>query len=213
MALAAVHLDILVDHFVQSTRLAPRAGFEVLELHMAHSYLLPAFLSPLANLRSDDYGGSLDKRTAFSLRAAQAVREARPAELRLLVRVSCTDWVEGGWDLPSTIEFASQLKQLRADLVDCSSAGTAPDERIPIGPGFQTPVAAAMPGHAGMPSAAGGLITTAEQAEHVLHAGQADVVSLGRAPLRDPYWPLHAAAGLRANVDAWSPRYQRARPS
>ncbi len=210
--LLPIHLAVLLDQFVHSTKRALQAGFEVLELHMAHGYLLHSFLSPLSNRRTDEHGGSLDNRLRFPLRVAQAVRAAWPAELPLLVRVSCTDWLEGGWDLPSTLEFARRLKGLGIDLLDCSSGGLAPDATPPIGPGYQTPFAAAVREHAGLPSGAVGLIVSPEQAGHVLRTGQADVVLLGRALLRDPYWPLHAATALRAGVDDWPQPYQRARP-
>lgn len=210
--LESVHLEVLQDQFVHSTKLALQAGFDVLELHMAHGYLLHSFLSPLSNRRTDEYGGSLDNRLRFPLRVAQAVRAAWPAELPLLVRVSCTDWAEGGWDLPSTLEFARRLKALGIDLLDCSSGGLVPDVTPPVGPGYQTPFAAAVREHTGLPTGAVGLIVSPEQAEHVLRTGQADVVLLGRALLRDPYWPLHAATALRARADDWPLPYQRARP-
>jgi len=211
-ALEPVHLDVLLDQFVHSTKLALQAGFEVLELHMAHGYLLHSFLSPLSNRRTDEYGGGLDNRLRFPLRVAQAVRAAWPAELPLLVRVSCTDWVEGGWDLPCTLEFARRLKALGVDLLDCSSSGTVPDAKPPVGPGYQTRFAAAVREQTGLASGAVGLITSPEQAEHILRTGQADAVFLGRALLRDPYWPLHAATALRGAVDDWPAPYQRARP-
>jgi len=211
-ALEPVHLDVLPDQFVRSTKLALQAGFEALELHMAHGYLLHSFLSPLSNRRTDEYGGSLDNRLRFPLRVAQAVRAAWPAELPLLVRVSCTDWVQGGWDLPSTLEFARRLKALGVDLLDCSSGGTVPDARPPVGPGYQTRFAAAVREQTGLASGAVGLITNPEQAEHILRTGQADAVFLGRALLRDPYWPLHAATALHAGADNWPAPYQRARP-
>lgn len=211
-ALAPVHLDALLDQFVHSAKLALQAGFEVLELHMAHGYLLHSFLSPLSNRRTDEFGGSLDNRLRFPLRVAQAIRAAWPAELPLLVRVSCTDWMDGGWDLPSTLEFARRLKELGVDLLDCSSGGLVSDAKIPAGAGFQTPFASAVRAQTGLPSGAVGMITGAEQAEHILRTGQADAVFLGRALLRDPYWPLHAATTLRAKVDDWPLPYQRARP-
>lgn len=210
--LSAVHLDVLLDQFVNATKRALQAGFDLLELHMAHGYLLHSFLSPLSNRRTDEFGGSLDNRLRFPLHVAQAVRASWPAELPLLVRVSCTDWVDGGWDLPSTLEFARRLKALGVDLLDCSSGGLVPDAKIPAGPGFQTPFAAAVREHSDLPSGAVGLIVSPEQAEHILRTEQADVVLLGRSLLRDPYWPLHAAAALGGKVNAWPAPYQRARP-
>ena len=203
-------LDDVVEAFVAAVRRARDAGFLCVELHMAHGYLLHEFLSPLANHRGDDYGGSLENRMRLPLRVATAVREVWPAELPLLVRISATDWAEGGWDAGQSVELCRRLKELGADMIDCSSGGMIPNASIPAGPGFQTPFAERIRREAGIATAAVGLITAAEQAEHILRTGQADAVFLAREMLRDPYWPLHAAAALRVDVE-WPPQYQRAK--
>jgi len=210
-ALAAEAMERLVEAFVAATRRSLEAGFRVIELHMAHGYLLHEFLSPLSNRRDDEYGGSFDNRARLPLRVAAAVREAWPGELPLLVRISATDWVEGGWDLEQSVRLAGRLREAGVDLVDCSSGGLVPDARIPAGPGFQAPFAQAVRTRARVPSGAVGMITEPVQAEHVLRSGQADAVLLAREMLRNPYWPLRAAAGLGADV-GWPVQYERARP-
>ena len=177
---------------------------------MAHGYLLHEFLSPLVNLRKDDYGGSLENRLRFPLRVTRAVREEWPAELPLFVRISATDWVEGGWDSDQSVLLARQLKEIGVDLIDCSSGFVVPNETVPFGPGFQVPFAARIRAEAGIASGAVGLITTAAQAEQIVATGQADVVLLGRQMLRDPYWPLHAAKVLNVNMP-WPSPYLHAR--
>jgi 2,4-dienoyl-CoA reductase-like NADH-dependent reductase (Old Yellow Enzyme family) len=203
-------LDEVVEAFVTAVRRARDAGFLCVEVHMAHGYLLHEFLSPLANRRGDDYGGSLENRMRFPLRVAAAVREVWPADLPLLARISATDWAEGGWDADQSVELCRRLKELGVDMIDCSSGGMIPGATIPAGPGYQTPFAARIRNEAGIATAAVGLITAAEQAEHILRTGQADAVFLARELLRDPYWPLHAAAALRIDVE-WPPQYQRAK--
>lgn len=188
---------------------ALRAGFLVVELHMAHGYLLSSFLSPLANRREDAYGGSRENRMRFPLEVARAVREAIPPELPLFVRVSATDWAEGGWGAEDTLAFAERLKALGVDLLDLSSGGVVPGVRVPVAPGFQVPFADAVRKRVGMPTGAVGLLTTPEQAETVLQAGSADLVLLGRVLLRDPYFPLKAAKALGAEAPV-PPQYQRA---
>jgi 2,4-dienoyl-CoA reductase-like NADH-dependent reductase (Old Yellow Enzyme family) len=197
------------DAFAAAARRAVAAGFQVVELHAAHGYLLHEFLSPLSNDRSDAYGGSLEARMRFPLEVAGAVRDALPDALPLLVRVSATDWVQGGWDLEDTVAFAARLRALGADLVDCSSGGLDPAARITSGPGYQVPFAEAVRRGAGIPTAAVGLITAPQQAEAILQAGQADLILLGREALRDPYWPLHAADALGRKV-SWPAQYLRA---
>ena len=179
---------------------------------MAHGYLLHEFLSPITNRRADEYGGaSFEDRVRFPLRVVAAVRSVWPAGLPLLVRLSCTDWVEGGWDLESSILLCRRLRRLGVDLVDCSSGGLMPDARIPAGAGFQVPFAAEIRHEAEVATAAVGLITAPAQAEQIVSTGQADAVLLGRELLRDPYWPLHAARSLGAEVD-WPAQYLRAKP-
>ncbi|RTH06779.1 oxidoreductase [Thermus scotoductus] len=201
-------IERILQAFVEGARRALRAGFQVIELHMAHGYLLSSFLSPLSNQRTDAYGGSLENRMRFPLEVAQAVREVVPKELPLLVRVSATDWGEGGWGLKDTLAFARRLKELGVDLLDCSSGGVIPRVRIPLAPGFQVPFADAVRKEVGMRTGAVGLITTPEQAETLLQAGSADLVLLGRVLLRDPYFPLRAAKALGVAPEV-PPQYQR----
>ncbi len=175
---------------------------------MAHGYLLSSFLSPLANRREDLYGGSRENRMRFPLEVAKAVREALPPERPLLVRVSATDWAEGGWALEDTLAFAERLKVLGMDLLDVSSGGVVPGVRVPAAPGFQVPFADAVRKRVGLATGAVGLITTPEQAETILQAGSADLVLLGRVLLRDPYFPLKAAKALGAEAGV-PPQYLR----
>jgi 2,4-dienoyl-CoA reductase-like NADH-dependent reductase (Old Yellow Enzyme family) len=177
---------------------------------MAHGYLLHEFLSPLSNRRTDRYGGALENRLRLPLAVADAVRSVWPQELPLFVRISCTDWVEGGWDLEQSIALCKELKKVGIDLIDCSSGALVPHARIPAGPGFQTPFAAAIRQAAKIATGAVGLITSPQQAEQTVATGQADVVLLAREMLRDPYWPLHAAQALKAEA-AWPVQYERAR--
>ncbi len=209
--MTAADLEAVRGQFVAAARLAAEAGFAVIELHMAHGYLLHEFLSPLANRRSDRYGGERDNRMRFPLEVARDVRAAWPAELPMLVRVSATDWVEGGWSLADTVELARRLREIGVDLVDCSSGGVVASARIPFGPGYQTPFAATVRREAGVATGAVGMITRPEQAEQIVATGQADAVLLAREMLRDPYWPLHAAQALGAEAP-WPDQYLRARP-
>jgi 2,4-dienoyl-CoA reductase-like NADH-dependent reductase (Old Yellow Enzyme family) len=199
----------VVDQFASAARRSLAAGFQVAEVHMAHGYLLHEFLSPLSNRRTDRYGGSLENRLRLPLEIAKAVRNIWPQELPLLVRISCTDWVEGGWDLEQSIALCRRLRKLRVDLIDCSSGALVPHAKIPAGPGFQTPFAAAIRQAADIATGAVGLITSPQQAEQIVATGQADVVLLAREMLRDPYWPLHAARALKSKV-AWPVQYERA---
>jgi len=210
--LATDDLRAIVGAFRDAARRAEQAGFEVLEIHMAHGYLLHQFLSPLTNHRRDDYGGSLENRMRLPLAVAHAVREAFPVERPILARVSATDWVEGGWDLEQCVTFARELRGAGVDLVDCSSGGAVPDAKVPLGPGYQVPFAAAIRERAGIPTGAVGMITVPAQAEAIVAGGQAELVLLARELLRDPYWPLHAAQALGADA-RWPEQYLRARPS
>jgi 2,4-dienoyl-CoA reductase-like NADH-dependent reductase (Old Yellow Enzyme family) len=191
-------IDRVVGEFVAAARRCVAAGFQVIEIHAAHGYLLHEFLSPLSNRRTDAYGGSLENRLRFTVRVARAVREVWPEDLPLFVRLSVTDWAEGGWDLPQSIELAKALKGAGADLIDCSSGALIPGVKIPSTPGYQVPFAAAIRREAGIATGAVGLITQPDQAEEIIAAGQADAVLLAREMLRDPYWPLHAAKALGA---------------
>ncbi len=202
--------DILA-RFQDAARFSHDAGFEVLEIHMAHGYLLHEFLSPLSNRRTDEFGGTFENRIRFPLRVAEALRAVWPSRLPVFVRISCTDWVEGGWDFTQSIEFCRRLKEVGIDLIDCSSGGLVPYAKIPVRPGFQVPFAAAIRKEVDMPTGAVGLITEPVQAEQIVATGQADVVLLAREMLRQPYWPLHAAHALGADW-VWPNQYQRARP-
>jgi len=188
--------------FVAAARRALEAGFEVVELHFAHGYLAHEFLSPLSNFRTDEYGGPFENRIRFALETAKAVRAAWPERLPLFVRISATDWVEGGWDIGESVELARRLCGLGMDLIDCSSGGLAPQQKIPMAPGYQVPFAERIRRETGMRTGAVGLITTPRQADEIIERGQADVVLLAREFLRDPYFPLHAAKALGEAVEA-----------
>jgi 2,4-dienoyl-CoA reductase-like NADH-dependent reductase (Old Yellow Enzyme family) len=211
-ALSATEIDGVVRQFTDATQRALTAGFEVVEVHMAHGYLLHEFLSPLANQRTDEYGGSLENRMRLPLRVARLVRESWPPRWPVFVRLSATDWMPQGWDLPQSIELARRLKDIGVDFVDCSSGGLVPEAQVPAGPGFQTPFATAIRREVGITTGAVGLITDPVQAEHIVGTGLADAVSLAREFLRDPHWPLHAAQRLGADV-AWPNPYLRAKPA
>ena len=208
---AATTADIaaIVEAFTNAARRALEAGFDVVELHAAHGYLIHEFLSPLVNTRTDDYGGSYDNRVRLCLEIVDAVRGVWPARLPLLVRISATDWKEGGWDLDQAVELARRLRALGVDLIDCSSGGAVHDQQITVGPGYQVPFAERIRRDAGVPTGAVGLITRAEQADAIITRGQADIVLLARELLRDPYWPLHAADHLAQKIP-WPPQYLRA---
>jgi 2,4-dienoyl-CoA reductase-like NADH-dependent reductase (Old Yellow Enzyme family) len=201
-------IDAVVGQFVQAAGRADAAGFELLELHMAHGYLLHEFLSPLSNQRTDEFGGSLANRMRLPLRVAREVRAAWPSHLPLFVRISATDWVDGGWDLAQSIALAREFKRIGVDLIDCSSGGTSPTARVPLEPGYQVPFAQAIRRDAAIATGAVGLITRAEQAEQIIVENKADAVFLARQLLRDPYWPLHAAAELGAEAP-WPRQYGR----
>ena len=210
-ALSREEIAGLVAEFTAAARRADAAGFQVVELHMAHGYLLHEFLSPLSNRRDDEFGGDFEGRARFPLQVARAVREAFPADKPVFVRISATDWAEGGWDLPQSVALARRFKEIGVDLVDCSSGGLVAHAKVPIGPGYQVPFAEAVRREAGIPTAAVGLITEPAQAEKIVADGQADAIGLARAMLRDPYWPLHAAHVLGADVP-WPAQYLRAKP-
>ena len=185
------------DAFAAAARRAEHAGYEWLEIHSAHGYLSHEFLSPLTNHRTDDYGGCFENRIRFLVETTRAVRQVWPEKLPLTVRLSCTDWVPGGWDIEESVELAKRLKTEGVDLVDCSSGGTVPDAKIPAGPGFQVPFAERIRREAGIATAAVGLISSPEHADAIIRQGRADLVLLGREFLRDPYWPIRAAKALR----------------
>ncbi|HEV8039411.1 MAG TPA: NADH:flavin oxidoreductase/NADH oxidase [Bryobacteraceae bacterium] len=186
----------IVDAFAQAAERALTAGFEVLELHCAHGYLAHEFLSPLANQRTDEYGGCYKNRIRFALEVTDAVRTVWPERFPLFVRISCTDWKEGGWTLDDSVALASELRGRKVDLIDCSSGAMVPDAKIPAAPGFQVPFAERIKKEANIRTGAVGMITDPHQADEIVRSGKADIVLLAREFLRDPYWPLHAAQAL-----------------
>jgi 2,4-dienoyl-CoA reductase-like NADH-dependent reductase (Old Yellow Enzyme family) len=197
--------------FAAAAKRALAAGCEWLELHAAHGYLAHEFLSPLSNHRADNYGGSFENRLRFLLETVQAVRAVWPDQLPLTVRISCTDWVPGGWDLPQSVELARKLKTLGVDLIDCSSGGMTPDAKIPTGPGYQVPFAERIRREAGIATASVGAITAPAHADEIIRNGRADVVLLAREFLRDASWPLRAARVLGHPKDLAAPiQYGRA---
>jgi 2,4-dienoyl-CoA reductase-like NADH-dependent reductase (Old Yellow Enzyme family) len=198
------------NDFVAAAKRAVAAGAEWLELHFAHGYLAHEFLSPLSNRRTDSYGGSFENRIRFAMETARAVRAAWPDKFPLAARLSCTDWVEGGWDIDQTTELARRLKAEGVDLIDCSSGGIVPDAKIPIAPGYQVPFAEKIRRDANIATAAVGFITEPKQADDIIRNGQADLVLLAREFLRDPYWPAHAAKAL-GHQDKLPPPPQYAR--
>jgi 2,4-dienoyl-CoA reductase-like NADH-dependent reductase (Old Yellow Enzyme family) len=192
----------IIQAFATAARRALRAGFQVVEIHSAHGYLLHQFLSPLSNLRRDEYGGSFENRIRLLLEVAGAVRAEWPANLPLFVRISATDWIEGGWAIDDSVELSRRLKPIGVDLIDCSSGGASPQARIPLSPGYQVPFAQRIRRETGLRTAAVGLITAPVQANDVIHSGSADLVLLAREFLRDPYFPLHAAQALGVPIPA-----------
>ena len=201
-------LGELVTSYGDAARRSLEAGFQVVEVHMAHGYLLHSFLSPLSNRRTDDYGGSFENRIRFPLAVAREVRRTWPEELPVFVRISCTDWAEGGWDLAQSVRFGECLKELGIDLIDCSSGGLLPE--TPMKPELQPPFAEVVRRQAGLATGAVGSITDPLQAQEIIQKGGADAVFLGRELLRTPYWPLHAARVLETAVE-WPAAYLRAR--
>jgi len=201
----------IVAAFGEAARRACEAGFRVVEIHAAHGYLIHEFLSPLSNQRTDAYGGSFENRTRILREIVAAVRRSWPERAPLFVRISATEWVDGGWDVQQSIELARQVKELGVDLIDCSSGGNVAQVTIPVGPGYQTPFAERTRRETGVMTGALGMITSAVQAEHILATGQADAVVIAREMLRDPYWPLRAARELGQAIP-WPVQYLRASP-
>ena len=210
-ALDAAGLVRVKEDFVQTAKRAVRLGFQGIEVHMAHGYLLHQFLSPLSNQRTDAYGGSLEGRMRFPLEVFDAVKAAVPDDLPVWVRVSATDWVPDGWDLDSTLALSQALKDRGCAAIHVSTGGVSPKQQIPVGPGFQVPFAARIKAETGLPTIAVGLITEPEQAEKILQDGDADAIALARTMLYDPRWPWHAAAALGAQVEA-PKQYWRSQP-
>jgi 2,4-dienoyl-CoA reductase-like NADH-dependent reductase (Old Yellow Enzyme family) len=212
LVLDAAGLARIRDAFVSAAKRADRLGIDALEVHGAHGYLLHQFLSPISNNRTDQYGGSLQNRMRYPLEVFDAVRAAFPADKPIGVKVSATDWVEGGWDLAQTIEFAKELKKRGVDWIDASSGGASPLQKIPLSPGYQVPFAQAIKEAVGVNTIAIGLITEAKQAEEIVASGKADMVALARGMLYDPRWGWHAAAELGGQVQA-PPQYWRSQPA
>jgi len=210
-AIDAATLAQIKGEFVAATGRASRIGIDAIELHIAHGYLLNEFLSPLSNRRDDDYGGYFDNRVRFPLEVFAAVRTVWPSNKPLGVRISATDWVDGGWTVDDSIELVRRLQSLGCDWIDVSSGGISPAQKIPVGPGYQVPLARAIRGATSMPTMAVGLITDALQADAIVKSGDADLVALARALLWNPHWPWHAAAKLGAQIQAPRP-YWRAAP-
>ncbi len=203
-------MQILQRQFESATKRALKSGFELIELHMAHGYLMHEFLSPLSNKRSDEFGGNLDNRMRYPLEITKAIRETLPDHFPLLVRISATDWVDDGWDLSQSVQFSRKLQKIGIDLIDCSSGGILPEIKIPATVGYQTHFATEIRKKTGIKTGAVGKITSPQQAEHIITTGQADAVILGREFLRHPYWPLHAARDLGIDL-SWPRQYQRAK--
>jgi 2,4-dienoyl-CoA reductase-like NADH-dependent reductase (Old Yellow Enzyme family) len=204
-------IDAVVAAFRAAAQRAERAGFDVVEIHAAHGYLLHEFLSPLSNQRTDEYGGTLENRARLLLQVAEAVRGAWPLELPLFVRISASDWVEGGWTIEDSVKVARMLKERGVDLIDCSSGGNVAGAKIPIAPGYQVAFAERIKREAGIATAAVGLITEPVQANGIIAKGEADMVLLAREMLRDPYFAVHAAAAMEETA-SWPEQYLRAAP-
>ncbi len=211
LTLDAEGLARIRQGFVDAARRSHTLGLDGIELHAAHGYLLHQFLSPLSNLRQDGYGGALENRMRFPLEVFDAVRAAVPREMAVGVRISATDWVEGGWEIEQSLRFAQELKARGCDFIHVSTGGLSPQQKIPLGPGYQLEFAERIKGDTGMPTIGVGLITEPRQAESILQQGQADVIGLARAMLYDPRWPWHAAAELGEQVFA-PPQYWRSQP-
>src|SRR6202795_3065354 len=210
-ALTSDGIQEVVQAFAAAARRACEAGFRVIEIHAAHGYLIHEFLSPLSNQRTDACGCSFENRTRLCREAVAAVRSSWPERAPLFVRISTTDWVDGGWDIEQSIELARGLRQMGVDLIDCSSGGSVPHAEIPVGPGYQTPFAQRIRREAEIMTGAVGMITSPVQAEQIIGTGQADAILIARELLRDPYWPLQAAHELEQSI-SWPVQYLRAAP-
>lgn len=210
-ALDEAGIDQVVQAFAEAARRSLQAGFQIVELHAAHGYLLHQFLSPISNRRTDRYGGSFENRTRLVVECVDAIRGEWPESLPLFVRLSATDWVEGGWSVDETVRLAALLREHGVDLIDCSSGGLSPLQQIPVGPGYQVPFAERVRAETGLKTAAVGLITTPQQADDLVREGRADLVFIARESLRNPHFPLDAANALDRDLD-WPRQYARAKP-
>jgi len=209
-ALTASGIEKVVADFKAAAQRALSAGFKLIEIHAAHGYLIHEFLSPLSNQRTDEYGGSFENRIRLLLQITEAIQSVWPKDLPLFVRISATDWAPGGWNEDEAVQLAMVLKDKGVDLIDCSSGGLVATQQIPVGPGYQVPFAEKIKREAGISTGAVGMITTAQQAESILTKGEADLIIMARELLRDPYFPLHAARQLGADI-AWPDQYLRAK--
>lgn len=212
IALDKAGIDKIIADFKAAAVRTLKAGFKVIEIHGAHGYLIHQFLSPLSNQRTDEYGGSFENRVRLLTEIVHAIQEVWPAENPLFVRISATDWVEGGWDLPSSTRLAGILKEMGVHLIDTSSGGLDTRQKIPVGPLYQTDFATHIRKETGIMTGAVGLITTAEEAEMIVSEGKADLVFMARELLRDPYFPMHAAHTLKDTSFVWPVQYERAKP-
>ncbi|MET0636848.1 MAG: NADPH dehydrogenase NamA [Chitinophagaceae bacterium] len=211
LALDKAGITQVIHDFRDAAKRAREAGYQVIEIHAAHGYLINQFLSPLSNHRNDEYGGSFENRVRFLLEILNAIQEVWPADLPIFVRISATEWVEGGWTLDDSINLAYLLKENGVDLIDSSSGGNSAHQKIQVEPGYQVPFASELRGQTGIKTGAVGMITTAVQAEQILQEGKADLIFMARELLRDPYFPLHAAHELGGSLK-WPMQYERARP-
>jgi 2,4-dienoyl-CoA reductase-like NADH-dependent reductase (Old Yellow Enzyme family) len=209
-ALDKAGIDKVIGDFVAATHRSLEIGFKAIEIHAAHGYLIHQFLSPLSNKRNDQYGGSFENRIRLLIEVTEAVRKVWPEELPLFVRISATDWTEGGWTAEESVKLAEVLKTKDVDLIDCSTGGNVPHAKISVGPGYQVQFAEQIKAQTGILTGAVGMITTPEQAEEIVSSGKADVIIIARQLLRDPYFPLHAAKALGVDV-AWPVQYERAK--
>ena len=200
----------VINQFKTAAERSVRAGFQVIELHFAHGYLIHEFLSPLSNQRKDEYGGSLENRCRLALKITKTVRDSIPQNLPLFIRISSTDWVNDGWDIEQSVQLSKWLKDLGVDLIDCSSGGNVDDAKIPVGPGYQVPFSERIKKEVGILTGAVGYITSPEQAENIIRTGQSDLIILGKEMLRNPYWPLYAAKQLKSDIQ-WPNQYLRAK--
>ena len=210
LALDSNGIKKVINDFKEAARRAVEVGYKVVEIHAAHGYLLHEFLSPLSNVRTDEYGGSFDNRIRLLLQVLDAVKEVWPASLPLFTRISATDWAEGGWDIDESVKLSGILKNKGVDLIDCSSAGNIWHAKIPLAPGYQVPFAERIKRETGVLTGAVGLITEAKQAEEILRNNRADVIIIARQSLRDPYFPIHAAKELGDDIK-WPNQYLRAK--
>jgi 2,4-dienoyl-CoA reductase-like NADH-dependent reductase (Old Yellow Enzyme family) len=204
-------IKLVIDQFKEAALRSIEAGFKVIELHFAHGYLVHEFCSPISNQRTDKYGGSLENRCSLAVEITKSVREIIPDGTPLFVRISSSDWVEGGWDIDQSVQLTKWLKEVGVDLIDCSSGGNVPNAKIPASPGYQIPFAEKIKNEVGILTGGVGLITTAEQAEEIISSGRADIVLLAREMLRDPYWALHSAKKLNVDLTDWPNQYLRAK--